>query len=202
MKKTSLSFMILIMAMLLVISVGLAGCTSQAPAARPVPGIIPSTLEPSAMALQPADVPANFTFVENGERNASWMSNWSLDHGWKKGYYAIYQMNNRSSRPGAVVEQLISVYNPENITLIVPDTIGMTRNWSIEDKNVTVEELPRPAIGDTACSFRIVDMSNDFAWYRVAFVKKDVYMEIWTNGTAAEYDSFLKIADTAAAKIQ
>lgn len=202
MKKSSLTLMILMMSMLLVLSVGFAGCTSQAPAAQPVPGNSPSTVEPSAMVLQPAEIPANFTFVEKGERNASWMSNWSLDHGWKKGYYAVYQMNNQSSRPGAVVEQYISVYTAENITLIIPNTNGMTKNWSLEDKNVTVEELPQPAIGDTSSSFRIFDTSDDSAWYRVAFVKKDVYMELWTNATASEYDTFLKIADTAAAKIQ
>jgi hypothetical protein len=202
MKKSLLTVMILLMSVLLVLSVGFAGCTSQAPAVQPVPGNTLSTVEPSAMALQPSDVPANFTFVEKGERNMSSMSNWSLDHGWKKGYYAIYQMNNQSSHPGAVVEQFISVYAAENITLIVPDTIGMTRNWSMEDKNVTLEELSMPAIGDTSSSFKIFDKSDDSAWYRVAFVKKDVYMELWTNGTASEYDMFLKIADTAAAKIQ
>jgi hypothetical protein len=154
------------------------------------------------MALQPSDVPADFTFPERGERNATDIRNWSLEYGWKKGYYAICQMNNQSSRPGTVFELFISVYPAENITLIVPDTIANTNNWSMEDKNVSVEKLSPPAIGDSSCSFKISGKSDDTQWYRIAFVKKDVYMEIWTYGTASEYDTLQRGAGIAAAKIK
>ncbi|MDD1693881.1 MAG: hypothetical protein LUQ71_04075 [Methanoregula sp.] len=202
MKNKSLTSMIILMTCFIILSVGIAGCTSQAPSASSVPGINPSTIAPSEMALQPSDVPANFTFVESGERNLSEMSNWSLGHGWKKGYYAVYRMNNQSSRPGTLFEQYISVYSVENISLIVPDSLGNVKNWSAEDKNITFEMLPLPAIGDSSSALVISDTSDNTQWYRITFAKKDVYMEIWSNGTATDYETAGKLAETAAAKIK
>jgi hypothetical protein len=42
------------------------------------------------MALQPTDIPGNFTLVEKGERNGSNMRDWAIDHGWKGGHYTDY----------------------------------------------------------------------------------------------------------------
>ena len=83
MRKPSFSLMIVLMSVAIVLCAGIAGCTSPA---QPVAGQKLSTLEPAKMALQPSDLPANYTLVEEFERNASDMREWALGKGWKKGY--------------------------------------------------------------------------------------------------------------------
>ncbi len=196
--------MIFLMTCFIILSVGIAGCTSQAPPVSPVPGITPSTIEPSEMILQLSDMPANFTLVEKGDRNVSEMNEWALDHGWKKGYYAVFQKNDPDSLPGTVIEQYISVYPAENITLIVPDTIQGWKNWTVEENNVnlTLEELSLPTIGDSSAALKVSDKSDNSEVYLIAFVKKDVYQNFWTNGTATDYETTRQLAGIVAAKIK
>ncbi len=202
MKKQSLAFMIL-MTCLIMLSVGIAGCTSQAPAAPAVPGTSQSTAEPSAMILQPSEIPVNFILVEKAARNVSEMNGWALDHGWKKGYSAVYQKNEPNSPNGTFIEQTISVYPAENITLIVPDTIQGWKNWSVEENNVnlSIEELLLPTIGDSSAALKVSDKSDSTQMYLIVFVKKDVFQNFLTNGTAADYEITRQLAGIAAAKI-
>jgi hypothetical protein len=205
MRNQSIAPMIMVMTFFIILSVSIAGCTSQAPSALPVTDKNLSTIEPSQMALQPSEVPGNFTLVEKAERNVSDMSSWAVDQGWKKGYYAVWQMNDQSLLPGTVFEQYISVYPANNISLIVPDTVYMVKNWSAQEENVNisvVDELPLPTIGDSSSALRIFDKSNNTEEYIVAFVKKDVFQEFYTNGTAADYETARQLAIIAAAKIK
>jgi hypothetical protein len=198
----SRSLMVLLMTTLVIVSAGIAGCTSQAPSAQASHGTI-STLEPAEMALQASDVPADFTLVEQGERNATDMNDWALAHGWKKGYYTVYRINNKTSpNPGAVLEQYISIYPEGNISLVVPDTAEKLSNITIGYPNVTVEKLSAPALGDAQCSFMLSDATDNTVLYDISFSKKDVYMEFQTNGTAADYEMLRNLAGTAALKIR
>jgi hypothetical protein len=208
MTKQSISLMIIFMAVFVILSAGMAGCTSpapspQAPTASPVPAKTLSTIAPSEMALQPSDFPGNFTLLEKGERNVSMMRNWSLEHGWKGGYYADYEKNNLNSPSGTVFEQSISVYPAQNITLIVPDTVNQVKTWSAKDPyNRSVEEVSLPTIGDSSSVLKISDKSDNSHEYIIAFVKYDVYEELYTNGTATDYETLLQLAGIAAAKIK
>lgn len=207
MTKQSIGVMIIFMTVFIILSIGIAGCTStapspQAPAASPTPAQKMSTIAPSEMALQLSDFPKNFSLLEKGERNVSEMRNWSLDHGWKGGYYTDYEKNDRNSPSGIIIEQSISIYTPENITLIIPDTISSWKNWSTEDRNVSVEELSPPAIGDSSRALRAFDKSDSTQAYMIAFVKYDVYEQLWTNGTATDYETLKQVAEIAAAKIK
>ncbi|MHB8165021.1 MAG: hypothetical protein ACYDDV_11915 [Methanoregula sp.] len=199
MKKQSLSFMIFLMTCFVIISLGIAGCTSQAPAASKT-----STIEPSEIILQSSEIPVNFTLLEKGERNVSDMSEWSLDHGWKKGYYAVFLNNDPNSIPVTVIEQYVSVYPAENITLIVPDTVSGWKNWTLEenDPNLSFEELSMPAIGDSSAAMKVTNTSDMSQMYSVSFTKKDVYLQFLTNGTATDYETVRQLAGIAAAKIK
>ena len=132
------------------------------------------------------------------------MNDWSIDHGWKKGYYVSYLTNNPNALPGTVVEQYISLYPAENITLIVPNTVDSWKNWTIEENNVnlTIEELTLPTIGDSSAAMKVTDKSDNSEGYLIVFVKKDVFQNIWTNGTATDYDTARQLAGIAAAKIK
>ena len=183
----------------IILSIGFAGCTSQAP-----PVSKTSTIEPSEMALQTSEYPANFTLVEKAERNSSTVADWGIAHGWKKGYYALYKTNDPVSPPGTVVEQYISVYPVENITLVIPDTKSGLKNWTIEtDKvNLSIEELSSPGIGDSSSAMKIFDKSDNTEMYIISFIKKDVYQDFWTNGTARDFETIRSLAGIAAAKIK
>jgi len=204
MKKQSLSLMIILTTCFIILSVGIAGCTSQAPSASPVPGTKTSTIEPSQMILQPSEIPSTLTIVEKSERNISEMRSWAVDHGWKKGYYAMFQKNDPNSPSGTIFEQIISVYTPENITLIIPNTIDAYRNGIIAENNanLTLDILPAPGIGDSSNALVFSDKSDNTRMYLISFVKKDVYQDFWTNGTATDYETAKQLAGIAAAKIK
>ena len=197
MKKQSATAMILLMTIGILLSAAFAGCSSQGPPASPAPAKNQATVELSRMALQPSEVPAGFALVEKSDRNASDMRDWSMNLGWKRGYDAIYLKNGSEPR---FLEQHISVYTPANISLIMPDTVRLVKNWT--DANVSVEEVPVRAIGDASRSLKVSDKSDNTSAYLITFVKYDVYEELWTNMTAADYDNFVQLAGTAAAKIQ
>ena len=206
MEKQSITSIILLMAVLVVLSVGSAGCTSQTPASSPTPVTTKtlSSAEPSEMILQPSEIPGNFTLVAKGERPASQLSEWALAHGWTKGYYAVYQKNDPDSPSVTFIKQNISVYSAENITLVVPDTINGYKSWPAEtnNTNLSVEEVSLPTIGDVSGSLRFFDKSDNSSGYLIAFVKKDVFQDIQTNGTAADYETAKQLAGIAAAKIK
>ena len=208
MAKQSINLMIIFMAVFVILSAGMAGCTSpaqspQAPTASPVPAKTLSTIAPSEMVLQPSDFPGNFTLLEKGERNVSMMRNWSLEHGWKGGYYADYEKNNLNSPSGTIFAQSISVYPAQNITLIVPDTVNLGKIWSAKDPyDRSVEEVSLPTIGDFSSVLKISDKSENSLEYMIAFVKYDVYEEFYTNGTATDYETLVQLAGIAAAKIK
>ena len=200
MEKKSLAPMIVLMSVFIILCAGMAGCTtSQAPATPTVTQQKLSTLEPSQMIVEPAEVPANFTLVEKYERNVSDMNDWALNTGWKKGYGVYYETTGQDAQG---LQQVISIYPAENITLIVPQTVRGIKNWSVEDSNVTVEELPIPDVGDFSRALQISEKNDPINVYMIAFVKYDVYEELYVNGTAKDYDTLIQIAETAAAKIK
>jgi hypothetical protein len=196
-KKTTVT-MILVMTFFIILLAAIAGCSSQAPPASPVPVNNLSTIEPSIMALQLADLPGNFTVLESADRTRSEMRQWSLDHGWKKGYNAVFQKNDSASV--TVVSQYISIYPYENMSIILQDTTMQVKNWS--DENVSVDEISPPVIGDSRNAFKISDKGSPIQDFVIVFVKKDVYEELSVNGTIADYDVLRQLADIAAAKIK
>ena len=200
MEKKSLILMIPLMFVFIILCAGIAGCTtSQAPVTTPVTAQVLSTLEPSQMILEPSEVPANFTLVEKYERNTTTMNAWALNTGWKKGYGTYYETKGQDVRG---LDQVISIYPAENITLIVPQTVRGIKNWSVEDANVTIEELPIPGVGDSSRALQISEKDDPINVYMIAFVKYDVYEELYLNGTARDYDTLIQIAENAAAKIK
>lgn len=216
MEKQALTPMAILMTLFIIVTLGIAGCASQAPSVSPVSTVSPapaapspsappaaeqklSTLEPSRLALQPSEVPAGFTLVEQMERNLSDMRSWAVDKGWKKGYYAYYEKNGQDVR---YIEQAISVYPIGNISLIVPDTVQGVKNWTVEEENLTVEELPVPGIGDSSRALKLSQKGEPVNDYIITFVKYDVFEQMSINGTAADYETLKQVAGTAAAKIK
>jgi len=189
------------------IFLAVAGCTSSAPVSpvpspSPVPASGLSTVSPAEMALQPEDLPGNFTLVEKGERDPSRMRDWAIDHGWKRGYYVDYVKTGGNVYEDPIFEQVSSVYNAENISLIVPDTISSWKSWPAEDSNVTVEEISLPTIGDYSRAMKASNRSDNSRMYMIAFVKYDVYEQLQTDGNETDFEILRQMAVTAAEKIR
>lgn len=219
-----------LIAALLVLSAGIAGCTSQAPAAgQPVattaaplattesPAPAAAMTSPAAATnatavttpafpayiLQPSEIPGNFTLAEKRERQSFELSEWALAHGWTKGYTVTYRKNDTSSASAPVITQNISVYSKENATLAVADTIDEFAAWVVKENsaNMTVEKLTIDKIGDASGSLKYTDKSDNSDWYVIAFAKNGVFMDIETSGPAANYETAKQLAAIAAAKI-
>lgn len=130
------------------------------------------------------------------------MRKWAIDHGWKRGYYTEFVKTGGNVSEGPVLEQVISVYSSENITLIVLDTINTWKSWPAEDSNLTVEEISLPTIGDYSRAMKVSDRSDNSMTYMIAFVKYDVYEQLMTEGTETDFEILRQMAITAAAKIR
>ena len=152
------------------------------------------------MALQPSDIPGNFTLQERSERAPSDAGQWAHDHGWKKGYHVAYQKIDPSSFSGTIISQSISIYPIENISLVIPFTVETAKNLTSE--SISVDELSIPNIGDSAKAFRFSDKSDNIKEYLIAFVKKDVYEDLDMRGTITDYETLKQLANYAAAKIK
>jgi len=210
MKKIFSFSAMLLLAVLIVISAGIAGCTSQAPstAKAAVPSTAPvantAVVSPENLVLQPQEIPGNFTLVEKGERQASDLSDWARDHGWKSGYYVVYRKNDPAAPSGTVIRQNISVYAEKNATLAVSDTIDGFADWIVKENamNQSVEKITIPTIGDTSGSLKYVNKGDNSGAYMIAFSKMNVFEDIQTNGTAADYETAKQLATISAAKIR
>ena len=198
MEKRSVSFTTLLLAAVIMLSAVIAGCASQAPPASPVEETKLSTIDPAQLVLRPSEIPAMYILDEEWERDAADMNPWALDKGWKKGYGIYYEKQAPDAR---FLQHAISIYPAENITLIVPDTVNKWKNGSAEG-NFTVEELLSPGIGDSSSALKVTEVDDPMNMYIISFVKYDVYEELWTNGTATDYDMLKQLATAAAGKIQ
>lgn len=210
MKQQSSLVLILLMAGLIVITAGIAGCTSQAPSSGQAPektlvsATTSPTIDPADLVLQPSEIPGNYTLIEKRERSVSELSQWALDHGWTNGYYVLYQKNDKNSPSGTFIRQNISVYSGGNATLAVSDTIdGMVSSIN-EEKNTTrsVEKLSIATIGDASGSLKYSDKSDNSTMYVIAIAKDGVFLDVETNGTAADYVIAQQLANITTAKIR
>jgi len=209
--------MIVLLAFFILPLVAVAGCTSQTPHTTPAPSATPtslasqvpektlSTIEPAQMALEPSDMPGNFTVVKKGERNESMMRPWQINQGWKKGYSTALKRND-PGRTGPQIMQFISVYPGENASRMVDylvdgNYLDLARASEAERMNNTITELPSPGIGNSSRAIVKLDKNDPDIIYLIAFSRYDVFEEIWGNGTAADYETMKQAAAIAAAKI-
>ena len=191
-----------------------AGCTS--PAASPAPGTpapvptesqVPAktlaTLNTSQMFLNVSDYPGTVTFLGDGERNESTIRDWMHDAGWYYGYVRIVQKNESGSH--SIIWQNIAKFPLENASRVVDwqvDGLVIYDARDPENANKTYTELPVPRIGDKSRAVSIVEENDPEPMYIIAFSKYDVYEELWTNGTAPDYETLKQAAVLAAEKIQ
>lgn len=152
-----------------------------------------STVETSGLALQLSDLPSNYTIQERTERIRSDIPQDGRDLGWKEGYYVRFAKIGDSIFDATIIRHSISIYPTENISKIIDLSSG-------SDSNITYDELSKPNIGDDSRAFRITEDNNRY--YKIEFIKMDVYESLSMGGTSTDYELLKELAKKAEAKIK
>ena len=184
------------MASLLIISVCIAGCSSNAPSEK---STAQSKTEPSKMALQPGDLPENFIIKERSERTTSDAAKAALENGWEKGYGVTFSRVDLNQRVGTEITQDISIYPIEKISHMLPVIkAGYTQQWG---NTSVVEDLSDPKIGDQSQAFRITNTDKSKT-YIIIFNKMDVLETFTMTGITTDYETLKELAKKAASNVK
>jgi len=177
-------------------------------AATPSATPVVSSREPSAMALQLADLPKGYIVRERADIPYSDASDFAREQGWQKGYQASFYRMDADNYDVTSITQRIGVYYISNINL-VDSTMQMVFDEAEDDllalanDTVTVTELPFPEIGSDSTAYRISEADNTYGItrYVVIFTKSDVFEAIEMKGTTTDFEELKRITAEAARKI-
>ena len=204
---------------LIILSVSIAGCSSQAPSgtsapastASPAPSASPSTppvttpanqlstIEPSEMALQLSDLPVNFTIQNRVERVRSDVDKAGIELGWKSGYIVKFSRIDFQTFSSTMIEQSTSIYPIETMPKLLSGAKKMYQNMT--SSGYVVNELSNPQIGDQSHAF-IIASADSSKTYLIDFIKNDVYESLRMTGTTTDYELLKDVAKKAVSKIK
>ncbi|MGA2916934.1 zinc-ribbon domain-containing protein [Methanoregula sp.] len=161
-----------------------------------------STAELSGRILQqPSEIPSDYTIVEWRVNDASDVSQFARSVGWKKGFTVRYQQIGLNASYGSFIQQTISVYPIENVTMVLPNFRYYQKLVTENNDSFMVDGLPDPGIGDSSTATRFSAIYNNSHTYFVDFVKNDVHEQIMMGGPTSDYETVKNLAKIAAAKI-
>lgn len=191
-----------------------AGCVDQGPGSPENPPETPATVpfttvqtpglqEPSsAMALQPADLPSDFTLQDRSAMALEDVSPLAIELGWLQGYYVSFTRKNIYTNDITYIRQTVNVYSPENIN-------GVYLIEKEEMKNQKLSpgaryEIPFPAVGTQSIAFRETNPldAERPVTYTVIFTRKNVFEKITLAGTNTDYETLKRLAMRADALVQ
>ncbi len=185
------------MVSLVIISVCIAGCSSNAPSEH---ATTQSKTELSKMALQLGDLPENFVIKERSERITSDVAPAALENGWKKGYGVIFSRVDLNRRVGTEITQDISIYPIEKIAHMLP---VLKAGYTQQSGNTSVvEDLSDPDIGDESQAFRITNTYDKSRTYIIIFNKMDVIETVTMTGITTDYETLKELAKKAASNVK
>ena len=185
------------MVSLVIISVCIAGCSSNAPSEH---ATTQSKVEFSKMALQLGDLPENFVIKERSEMTTSDVAAAALENGWKKGYGVIFSRVDLNQRVGTEITQDISIYPIEKIAHMLP-VIKAGYTQQLGNTSV-VEDLSDPDIGDESQAFRITNTNDKSKTYIIIFGKMDVIETFTMTGITTDYETLKELAKKAASNVK
>jgi hypothetical protein len=179
------------------------------PTPSPAPESGLSIIGPSAMALQPADLPPGYIIKERSAVAYTETSPLARELGWKNGYFVSFYRMNMNQFDITAISQQVSVYNVGNVWLLdntmqsIFDTVKSDL-MARANSTVSVTELPFPVIGDRTAAVRTADPGDPYGilTYTIIFTKKDVIEQIDMRGTTTDYEVLKNIAAKAAGKIR
>jgi hypothetical protein len=189
---------------ILIIFAAVSGCIGSDTKHQPVPVLsqvpVITATSPSGMALQPEDLPGDYSIRDRFAVPYESIRPLLLNLGWVAGYSSTFTRLNMSRGEYTTISQTISIY-PQDITnmayIIEKDAMlahdNMTRRY----------EIPSPTVGNRSTAWR--DSPQDERWgvatYTILFAKKNVIEKIAMTGTSTDYEELKEISRIAAFKI-
>jgi hypothetical protein len=189
-----------------------AGCTNpistppesmvtQAPAVLPTKESVSATVTASEMALQLADLPADYILRDRSVMISPEVTQLTRDMGWMQGYFVTFDRTGRTKNDQTRIRQSISIFPAENMkkvfSLEKEELLHGGNSLSLPD------EIPFPTIGDRSIACRTTDMpAAGQVTYTVIFTKKNAFERITMAGTSTDYETLKDVVQKAAAKIR
>ncbi len=188
-----------------------AGCTAPAQAPSediPVTGTtaLPAPDSPTIrkdiaeIALQPEDIPADYTLKDRSVMIAPEVTQLSRDLGWLKGYFVSFDRTGRLRSDFTRIRQSVSVFPVESMKKVF--TLEKIAIEGGETMRPSPYEIPFPTTGDRSIAYRMTDSPEPGqVTYTVIFTKKNVYERITMSGTTTDYETLKEIVRKAAERI-
>jgi hypothetical protein len=178
----------------------------------PVPTLsspVPTTEKPmvitepsSDMALQPADLPSDYTLQDRTVISLPEVSQLARQLGWQQGYYVSFYRRNGDNEIVTRIWQSVSIFFSDDI-----NGVYLLEKEELKKEYLTPGtryEIPFPAIGERSIAFREtnpLDPERPVS-YTVVFTKKNVYEKITMSGTSTDYELLKRLAQRAEVLIQ
>ncbi|WP_292370224.1 hypothetical protein [Methanoregula sp. UBA64] len=172
---------------------------TAAPSPVPTTNSPVATVRASDMALEPADMPADYILKERSDLTYRETEQVLRDLGWRDGYQVTYYRMNKAKDDLTGFRQVIGIYARENMNLVynVKKDAVVAGTGSGE----TIYELPCPNLGEHTYAFRKPTADPFSSTYTIIFTKKNVYEELTMGGTTTDYETLKALARSAADKI-
>jgi hypothetical protein len=202
----------LILATFLICSAGCldtpAGEPPKTPA-TPVPtAVTPAAETPripeqsSDMALQPSDLPSDYTLQDRTVIALPEVSQLARELGWRQGYYVSFYRRNGNNEIITRIWQSVNIFSSENI-----NGVFLLEKENLKEQQLTPGtryEIPFPAIGERSIAFRETNPLDPErpVTYTVIFTKINVYEKIIMSGTNTDYETLKRLAQRAEVLVQ
>jgi hypothetical protein len=169
-----------------------------------VPTIEPTRLpeQSSDMALQPSDLPSEYTLQDRSVTALPEVTSLALQLGWQQGYYVSFYHRNGNNEIVTRIWQSVNIFSSDNI-----NGVFLLEKEDLKKEQLTPGtryEIPFPAVGERSIAFRETNPldAERPVTYTVIFTKKNVYEKITMSGTSTDYETLKRLAQRAEALIQ
>ena len=200
------SWAALILVTFLLCSAGCLDTPSEEPQKTPVtpaPAVVTTTATPavpeqsSDMALQPSDLPSDFTLQDRTVIALPEVSQLARQLGWRQGYYVSFYRRNGNNEIITRIWQSVNIFSSENI-----NGVFLLEKENLKEQQLTPGtryEIPFPAIGERSIAFRETNPLDPErpVTYTVIFTKNNVYEKITMSGTNTDYETLKRLAQRA-----
>jgi len=201
-------------ALVLVTLICSAGCldtpAGEPPKTNPTPVLTAVTTaetlrvpeQSSDMALQPSDLPSDYTLQDRTVIALPEVSQLARELGWRQGYYVSFYRRNGNNEIITRIWQSVNIFSSENI-----NGVFLLEKENLKEQQLTPGtryEIPFPAIGERSIAFREtnpLDPERPVS-YTVIFTKNNVYEKITMAGTNTDYETLKRLALRAEALVK
>ena len=169
-----------------------------------IPTVVTSTAETprvpeqsSDMALQPSDLPSDYTLQDRTVIALPEVSQLARELGWRQGYYVSFYRRNGNNEIITRIWQSVNIFSSENI-----NGVFLLEKENLREQQLTRgrgTEIPFPAIGERSIAFRETNPLDPErpVTYTVIFTKNNVYQKITMAGTNTDYETLKRLAQRA-----